>query len=234
MTPRRVIAIGDIHGSVHALDAVLEAIAPQRDDLLVVLGDFVDQGHETRMVIETLIGLIDKCELVCLKGNHEEMMLAARENEQALRYWEMCGGVQTLSSYKFGSKLEEIPAEHIAFIEGCRDYYETADHIFVHANYDPALPLERLQPHTLRWELLDPETVHRHISGKTAIVGHTEQKNAEILDLGCVKCIDTTCWKYGWLTALDVTSNEVWQASRFGQMREAGESPVGVIGGTKH
>jgi serine/threonine protein phosphatase 1 len=231
VTPQRIIAIGDIHGCVHALDALLEIIAPSADDLFVVLGDFVDQGYESRLVIDALLALGDKSRLVCLKGNHEEMMLAARDNEPALRYWEMCGGVQTLNSYRFGSKLEEIPAEHMEFIASCRDYYETADHIFVHANFDPALPLARQQPHTLRWELLDPETAHRHITGKTAIVGHTEQKTGEILDLGPVKCIDTACWRCGWLTALDVTSNQLWQASRFGVLREANEPPVGTIGG---
>lgn len=42
--PARLIAIGDVHGCVHALDALLEAIAPVQDDCLVFLGDLVDQG----------------------------------------------------------------------------------------------------------------------------------------------------------------------------------------------
>jgi serine/threonine protein phosphatase 1 len=58
-----------------------------------------------------------------------------------------------------------------------------------------------------------------HESGKTVIVGHTSQKNGEILDLGHVKCIDTFCCGGGWLTALDVHTHEVWQADREGKMR---------------
>jgi serine/threonine protein phosphatase 1 len=230
MMSNRTIAIGDIHGCVNALDALLQVIGPCKEDRLIVLGDFVDQGYESRLVIESLMALRDKCWLICLKGNHEEMMLAARSSEAAQRYWEMCGGLQTLNSYRFGSTLDEIPQEHWDFIGRCCDFYETTDHVFVHANFDPAEPLEDQDVHTLRWELLNPEVVHCHKSGKTVVVGHTEQKNGEILDLGCVKCIDTACWRYGWLTALDVTSNQLWQASRFGGLREFDETPVGPVG----
>ncbi len=33
------------------------------------------------------------------------------------------------------------------------------------------------------------------------------------------KCIDTFCYGGGWLTALDVRNEEVWQADREGRMR---------------
>ena len=230
MTPQRIIAIGDIHGCVNALETLLEAMAPGKNDLLIVLGDFVDQGHETWLVIDCLLALRERCSLVCLKGNHEEMLVAARSSTAALRYWEMCGGVQTLNSYRFGSKLDEIPDDHWGFVAGCRDSYETADHMFVHANFDPAAALADQDAHTLRWELLDPAATDCHQSGKTVVLGHTEQMKGEILDLGCVKCIDTACWRCGWLTALDVTTNQLWQASRFGLLREFNEPPVGPIG----
>ena len=68
-----------------------------------------------------------------------------------------------------------------------------------------------------------------HISGKTVIVGHTEQKNGEIRDLGCVKCIDTYCYGYRWLTALDVRNGQTWQASRWGVLRDPGETIEGLL-----
>ena len=229
-TRRRIIAIGDIHGCVNALDSILEAIQPCADDLLISLGDFVDQGCETRLVIDCLRDLRDRCELVCLTGNHEEMLLAARSSEPALRHWEVCGGVQTLNSYRFGGTLDDIPEDHWEFVRSCRDFFETDNHIFVHANFDPRLPMPAQEDYTLRWELLEPDVARCHGSGKTVIVGHTEQADGEVLDLGCVKCIDTACWRYGWLTALEVNTNQIWQASRFGQLRESGESPVGPTG----
>ena len=90
----------------------------------------------------------------------------------------------------------------------------------MHANYDPDLPLAEMPPYTLRWSPLDEPAYRPHRSGKTVLVGHTEQHSGEVLDLGCVVCIDTYCHAYGWLTAMDVDSGRVWQASRWGMLRE--------------
>jgi serine/threonine protein phosphatase 1 len=189
-----------------------------------VLGDFVDQGRESREVIDRLIDVRRRCQLEVIQGNHEEMMLAARTNEKALRYWENCGGVATLNSYRFGGTLADVPNTHWEFIESCVAYVETNDAIFTHANFDPHLPMTEQSDHTLRWALLDPDDVHCHDTGKTVIVGHTEQRNGEILDVGCVKCIDTACCRYGWLSAVELHTGEVWQASRWGLLREPGEA----------
>jgi serine/threonine protein phosphatase 1 len=223
MSTRRLIAIGDVHGCVHALEAVLEAIGPTSDDRIVFLGDMIDQGKESREVLERIIALKQQCKVVLIQGNHEEMMYAAREDEKALRYWENCGGVATINSYKFCGTLADIPTEHWALLDTCIPYYETDECILTHANYVADLPMAEQPEYTLRWELFD-SAKQPHISGKPVVVGHTEQKNAEILDLGFAKCIDTVCCKYGWLTALDVLSGEVWQASRWGILRESQET----------
>ena len=220
----RLIAIGDVHGCAHALDAVLDAIEPAADDRLVFLGDLVDQGKETKEVLDRILELQQRTRVVLIQGNHEEMMFAARENEKALRYWENCGGVATLNSYRFGGTLDDIPAAHWTLLDESRPYYETDDFIFTHANYLPDLPLADQPGYQLRWALFDPAKERPHDSGKTVVVGHTEQKNAEILDLGFARCIDTVCWKYGWLTAIDMPTREVWQASRWGVLREPDEA----------
>lgn len=220
----RLIAIGDVHGCAHALDTVLGAVEPTRSDRLVFLGDLVDQGRDSRDVLERILALGRQCDVALIRGNHEEMMFAARTSEKALRYWEVCGGVATLNSYRYGAKLSEIPPEHWALLESGRDYLETERFIFTHANYLPEMPMGFQPDHQLRWALLDPEEAQPHVSGKTVIVGHTEQRNSEVLDLGFVVCIDTACWRHGWLTALDVESRQVWQASRWGILREADEA----------
>ena len=229
-TTGRLIAIGDIHGCIHALDALLYAIQPRQEDTLVVLGDFVDQGPDPRDVIDRLIDLQGDCKLECLLGNHEEMLLAALQGGTARRYWEEAGGMSTVYSYRFGGSIEDIPPEHLRFIRACRDFYETSDFIFVHANLDPDLPMA-LQPSIqLRWAVLDPHLARGHASEKTVVVGHTEQADGEILDLGFIKCIDTACWRYGWLTALELRSGQIWQSSRFGALRHRGDPVVGPIG----
>ena len=108
----RVIAIGDIHGCVHALNAILDDIRPARDDLVISLGDFVDTGRETRETIERLLQMRDECRLVVLRGNHEEMLLGALTSTRLRDSWLMCGGVATLNSYKFCGDIDCIPEGH--------------------------------------------------------------------------------------------------------------------------
>jgi serine/threonine protein phosphatase 1 len=223
-TAGRLIAVGDVHGCVHALDALLEAIAPTSNDELVFLGDLIDQGRDSAEVLDRLLALQSRCKIVLIRGNHEEMMFAARESEQALRYWEVCGGFATLNSYRYGAKLAEVPQKHWDLLSETRDYYETDDFVFTHANYLPDVPMTLQPEHQLRWALLEPAEAHSHISGKTVFVGHTEQRNSEVLDLGFLLCIDTACWRHGWMTAIDVRTHEIWQASRFGMLRDQGEA----------
>jgi serine/threonine protein phosphatase 1 len=224
MSEGRIIAVGDVHGCAHALDALLDVIGPEFDDTLVFLGDLVDQGPETREVLERVIELKSRCRVVLIEGNHEEMMFAARESEGALRYWERCGGALTIDSYHFGGTMKDIPAAHWALLKGCLPYYETDEFIFTHANYLPDEPMALQPGHELRWTVLEPAKQQPHLSGKPVIVGHTEQRDGNILDLGFLACIDTGCWRYGWLTAIDVETREIWQASKWGVLREGDET----------
>lgn len=219
----RLIAIGDVHGCVHALDSVIAAIGVRPGDHLVFLGDVIDQGRDTRDVLEHLLALKGQCRLTLIQGNHEEMMFAARTSVEALRYWEVCGGYATLNSYRYGGSLNDVPEEHWQLLAESLPFLETEHFIFTHANYLPELPMPEQPEHQLRWALLDPAEAQPHCSGKPVLVGHTEQRNGEVLDLGFVTCIDTACCRYGWLTALDVRSRQVWQASRFGVLRERDE-----------
>lgn len=216
----RTIAIGDIHGCDAALAAILEAIEPTADDTIVTLGDYIDRGPASRQVIDRLIALSERCKLITLLGNHEVMMLRALEKSiGASESWLRCGGRQALASY--GGSLDNVPFEHIEFLNNLLDYYERPHSIFVHANYyHDTLMDEQPQFHSL-WQHLEGITIPPpHMSGKTVFVGHTPQLNGEVLDLGHVVCIDTACVMGGWLTAIDVKSRRVWQADRDGRMRD--------------
>lgn len=211
----RTIAIGDIHGCLAALDALLEVIEPQGDDQMIVLGDFVDRGPDSRGVIERLFELRSRVRLLVLMGNHEEMLLLARDDELELAAWLEFGGAQTLASYGV-SHPRDLPKEHVGFLRSNLDFVETERHLFVHANYLPDLPLEEQPADALRWESLWQRVPAPHASGKTAIVGHTAQHEGRIWGLGHLICIDTYCHGGGWLTALDVVSGRYWQADREG------------------
>lgn len=224
----RILAIGDIHGCLTALDALLAAMRIQPEDQLVTLGDYIDRGPDSKGVIERLIAMRSQCALKPLLGNHEEMLLMARDENQPnmLTMWLRSGGAATLDSYGFGSRPRDIPASHWEFIESCLPYYETATHAFAHANFDADKPLEATHEYILRWESLRERVPSRHISGKSIILGHTPQASGEILDRGYLKCIDTQCYAGGWLTGLEVRTGKLWQANQQGEIRVA-ESSIG-------
>jgi serine/threonine protein phosphatase 1 len=227
----RTIAIGDIHGCHTAFAALLAAVEVRPEDTLVTLGDYIDRGPDSRQVIDRMIRLGDECRLKPLLGNHEEMMLGCRESPAAWNSWSMYGGRATMLSYGAEATFDDIPAEHLAFLEGLLPYHETDTHLFLHANYVPELPLARQNVFALRWESLRGHAPGPHVSGKTAIVGHTSQPGGQILDLGHLVCIDTHCYGGGWLTALDVDSGQLWQANQAGQVRtgqrRGAEDPAG-------
>lgn len=215
----RLIAIGDIHGCSVALERLLKELAPGRNDIVVTLGDYVDRGPDSRGVIDRLIQLGKKTRLVGLLGNHEEMMLEVIRHGEPHHRWLRYGGVETLDSYGFDGDLKFLPDEHNRFFDGLGDYFVYGNYFFTHAAYDPQTPLEHQSTDKLRWYSLADGIPAAHQSGKTAVVGHTANRDGEILDLGHLICIDTFCYGGGWLSAIDLLSRKVWQVSPLGELR---------------
>jgi serine/threonine protein phosphatase 1 len=218
---QRVIAIGDIHGCAAALRKLVELIEPTADDTLVMLGDAVDRGPDSRGVIDELLRLREKCRLVSILGNHEEMMLNFLDGRPQPDDWLECGGAATIESYRGADgKLAPAPPEHIDYIRTWGDCFQTDTHFFVHGSYEPERPLAVQHWQTMRWQTLRNEIPGPHFSGKIAVVGHTSLKDGEIMDLGHLLCIDTYCWGGGWLTALDTMTGQTWQVDRNGRVRD--------------
>ena len=212
----RTIAVGDVHGHSAALRAVLAAIEPQPDDTIVTMGDYVDRGPDSRGVLDMLIGLGRCCHLVPLLGNHDQLFLQVCEGRNELfPEWQEFGGDTTLASY--GGCLDHVPAGHIHFLRSCLRFFETPRHLFVHANYLEDRTLAEQPDDILLWESLRSRQPGPHLSGKTAFVGHTAQKDTvAILDLGYLVCIDTWVYGDGWLTAVDVDTRRQWCADQDG------------------
>ena len=222
--PSRLFAIGDIHGCSTALKVLIEAIAPWPEDTIVVLGDVIDWGPDSRDCVQQLIDLSSRCHFILVRGNHEEMLFAALESESDLRSWLDLGGEQTLMSYPYRGGDDFIDPEHVQFLKAnALDFFETDEFIFVHASYDPNKLMAEQSNTTLQWEFVEPEKMRRHCSGKTVIAGHTPQTSGEPLDLGFLTVIDTDCSRGGWLTALEVGSGRIVQANQLGETRVKGE-----------
>lgn len=244
-------AIGDIHGYSLSLRRLLDRIAPEPEDTVVTLGDYIDRGPDTRGVLERLIQLQKECHYVPLRGNHEAMLLAiwlrhqvlgkkrpfsfrkflrrqwtywtvGKYRAETIRFpeWVLLGGRQTLASYGPNVwQIEQIPTEHLEFLQQTRLYYETPDAIFTHAAYLPELPMEEQPAEALLFHRLRESIPAPHFSGKKVYVGHSAQRQGEILDVGHLMCIDTFLYGGGWLTAIEVTSGQILQIDAGGKMR---------------
>ena len=221
----RVLAVGDIHGCLHPLNDLLDWVRPAAGDVLITLGDYVDRGPDSRGVLDRLIALKKSgMKLVCLRGNHEVMMLDARTGgTDDKKMWLSVGGIQTLGSYGAApgrsGTFDDIPAAHWEFLEyNLLDYFETATHIFVHAGLYPDVPLDEQPDNMLYWEFL-PEAI-RHTSGKTVVCGHTSQKSGVPRVIPGAVCVDTYAHGGGWLTCLEATTGQYWQVNQLAKRRE--------------
>jgi serine/threonine protein phosphatase 1 len=197
-------------------DALLEVIQLKSEDHLVLLGDLVDRGPDSEGVIARVLSLQKTRGITCLMGNHEQMMLAARDSHDKRSDWIQNGGDETLKSYA-GARgtLRDVPPEHWNFLEtNLLDYLETDTHIFVHANAHPDMKMSEQPDYMLRWERCDE--IQPHESGKIIVCGHTPQKSGRPMNRGFAICLDTNACRDGMLTALDVGSGKIWQVDSKG------------------
>jgi serine/threonine protein phosphatase 1 len=215
----RTLAIGDIHGCNTALSCLLKTVQPTAGDQVVFLGDYIDRGPASREVIEMLLAPGWSCSPIFLRGNHEAMILEAREDLWREKIWQSSGGMMTLFSYDAHYEPDWaslIPDRHWEFITRTKRFFETENQIFVHACLDPELDMDEQPDRLLYWEVF--ERLQPHKSGKRIICGHTSQCSGEINDMGFGVCIDTGPDVGGWLTCLDVNSGNFWQANQKGQV----------------
>ena len=96
------VAIGDVHGRADLMMRLLETLraGPYSELPVVFVGDYVDRGEQSADVLRVLHQEEDRSKLVCLRGNHEEMLLnfledPAGQGPRWLRY----GGLQTMGSF---------------------------------------------------------------------------------------------------------------------------------------
>lgn len=73
-----IYAMSDIHGCVKEFEAKLRLTDLGGNNRLILLGDYIDYGHQSGRVMEIVYGLQQECgrdKVVVLKGNHEAMFL---------------------------------------------------------------------------------------------------------------------------------------------------------------
>lgn len=154
-------AVGDIHGRFDLLEKALLAVddharTHDRDSRLVFLGDYVDRGPASRQVIETLMALDAAGDTICLKGNHEELMVDALTHAKRGAYARWCanGGRETLASYGVGASDHPeslVPAEHVRWLSNLPLMTRDAHRVFVHAGLSPRKEMDEQTEAACLW-----------------------------------------------------------------------------------
>ncbi|WMT92549.1 metallophosphoesterase family protein [Pelagibacterium sp. H642] len=204
---QRIYAVGDLHGHLDLLKAMLRAIRAdidQHSDMpctLVFLGDYIDRGPNSRGILDLLsAGLsMDRCATVFLRGNHEQWLEDFVRGEPVLSDWAPKGGLQTLGSYGlspelilkgcFDKTLESeireqflsvLPQAHRQFILDLGFFYSTSQYFFAHAGVDPDKGLEDQRSEDLTWIRYKFLRSQKDF-GKVVVHGHTPAKAIESL-----------------------------------------------------
>ena len=214
-----LFAIGDIHGCFDPLMDLFEKDFLQSDDTIIFLGDYVDRGPKSNHVLDWLIRNPTNCKFEFLIGNHDLMMLAAKEEPARLNEWLRYGGKATLKSYGLSLQpdwVDHIPQEHWDFLKVCKPYIEKDKFLFVHAGFQSEIDLEHQSDHALFWKKY--ENPDKFKLDKTVICGHTSRKDGEIADFGHTICIDTYAYGGGWLTCLNVEDKTYLKTNNYGRV----------------
>lgn len=193
-----VYAVGDIHGRLDLLDALLDRIwsdAPQAHNTLVFVGDYIDRGPASKGVVERLIALERPgWEIIKLRGNHEHFLLQYLGNPEVFQAWRAFGGAETLLSYGVRPPMfsgeqarahaefkAQLPQSHLTFFNALPCAHAIGDYFFVHAGVRPGIALERQSPDDMMWireeflsspDRLEKVIVHGHTPSHGPILKH--------------------------------------------------------------
>jgi len=214
----RLFAIGDIHGCFEKFREMVESkIEIRKSDKLILLGDYIDRGFQSRETVDYIIGLQENgFDITALIGNHEYMLLEALDSEDFVFNWYANGGEVTLSSFGIES-IRELPGIYVDFFRSLLFYYSFRQFLFVHAGFNDEIVNPFDDRYYMIWTrnekytnpvLLEATIVHGH----TPIPLSVCQKN--IMDGNSVINIDTGCvygesGGYGCLSAIELYSGKL-------------------------
>lgn len=222
-----IYAIGDVHGC-HA--ALLDAEARILDDaaasdgrkLLVMLGDYIDRGPNSRQVIEHLLmpppaGF----ERVALCGNHDDLFYRFLLDPAAHLSWLQLGGRETLFSYGIDAShsleqprglerlaaltREAVPQHHVDFLRSLPSLLTIGPIVFVHAGLRPGLPLDEQSDEDLLW-IREPFLSRGPELPVLVVHGHTPAPQVSH-GKGRI-CIDTAAFATGHLAVLKIANGK--------------------------
>lgn len=227
-------AIGDVHGNVETLKALFAAIMLNQNDVVYMLGDYIDRGPSSKQVIDVIMKLQeDGYNIVPLLGNHEDFMLQARIDRGIFSLWMNNGARQALNSYNKNWNADDwqtyIPHEHWKWLEKLPQIVVLEDYVLCHASlyWSGKDPITDSSSEDLLWSR---DTYYKAdlLGGRSLINGHTPTTMKEIeVETSCLRTeanrviIDNGCFfksnnqlkdlpGYGSLCCLNLDTKELY------------------------
>lgn len=212
----RLSVIGDVHGRADLLTKALDRTTGQ----VVLVGDYIDRGEDSADVLRLLM---ERPDLICLMGNHEEMLLRTlddplRSGSRWLRY----GGLQTMASFGVtglaetttGSALtdardrlaERMGPDMIAWLRALPSVWQSGNVAVTHAGADPARPINDQDSKALRWGHPDFRRTARN-DGLWVVHGHYVTEHP-VMEKGRIN-VDTGAYASGRLTVAHFKDNTI-------------------------
>lgn len=225
--PGLAVAIGDVHGHLDHLDALLGEVKavlrrPRAEGVpcaVVLVGDYIDRGPANLGVLRRVAGLGAELGVPvhALRGNHDQYLidfLWAREyGREDLDLWLENDGLGMLRELGvepddlYRETLEELreracralPPELTGLLAGLGHAVRLGDWLFVHGGVHPSEPLAAQEPRS--WlRLREPFLApERWLHPFRVVHGHTIRRH-EVLPHRIA--IDSGCYKTGALSAL--------------------------------
>lgn len=130
-----MIVIGDVHGCAKTLEALLAKLPPEQK--VIVSGDLVDRGPRSAEVV----ALMRQRGILCIKGNHEDMMTNALLRGMGVGDFLHNGGRVTLASYGI-----DMSKEYLEWSEQVKTNAQLQDDLA----WMDALPVFMEFPHVVR------------------------------------------------------------------------------------
>lgn len=231
----RIYAIGDIHGRLDLLHDLIDLLhldakaRPALRNRVVVLGDFIDRGADSRQLIE-LFNERQSADFVILKGNHEAAMLdALRGDFAALDLWMQYGGDATLRSFGVPDSIicaddpqllvqaarKAVPKRLVKWMESLPLYHRAGPYFFVHAGIMPGVPLAKQSPRDMLWirnAFTDSPEPHEAM----IVHGHTIYEEGVFFGPNRIG-VDTGAYRTGRLSAVGIEIDARWAISTSGE-----------------
>ena len=159
-------AIGDIHGNLKELRDLLDRIRTHaaankiETPEVVLIGDMIDRGPDSRGVVELVMGGVPGLRLQPILGNHEQWLVAGSIIRHTAEEWMHNGGADTVESYGVAIKgrgyldrfyYEALPAGHLLWMGKLPHSIRRGRNLFVHAGIDPKTPLAEQSLQIMLW-----------------------------------------------------------------------------------